>query len=97
MFATHASRPILVERADRRAPRRAYAQPVLLNGRPAEGRDISSSGLSILLKSNVDLGDTVRITLSGVAGSLDEVAVTARVCRIEPRSEGNVVGVEFVE
>ena len=97
MFATHTGRPILVERADRRAARRAYSDPVLVNGVRVEGRDISCTGLSVFLKSNLQLGDMVRITLSGVAGSPDEVGAAARVSRIEPRPEGFVIGLEFVE
>ena len=89
--------PVLIELEDRRDPRSAYANLVLIDGRPVAARDISTSGLSILLKPSIETGDIVRVTLAGAAGSRDEVATTARVARIEPRADGFIVGLEFIE
>ena len=97
MFATHVARPVLVECRDRRAPRSSYPALVLVDGRPVAGRDISSSGLSILLKPTLAPGDIVRVTLAGPAGGANEVGTTARVSRIEARPEGFIVGLEFIE
>ena len=97
MFATNAARPVLVERRDRRAPRSSYPALVLVDGRPVAGRDISSTGLSIVLKPTLEPGNIVRVTLAGTAGSDDEVCTTARVSRVEARPEGFIVGLQFVE
>ena len=97
MFATNAARPVLVERRDRRAPRSSYSALVLVDGRPVAGRDISSTGMSILLKPTLEPGDVVRVTLAGAAGGPDEVVTTARVSRVEARPEGFIVGLQFIE
>lgn len=97
MFAPHVARPVLVERKDRRAPRFEYREIALIDGRPVDGRDISSSGLSILLASALEPGDIVRVTLAGAAGSAGEVGTAARVSRIEARPEGFIVGLQFIE
>ena len=89
--------PVLIELEDRRAPRRAYGNLVLVDGHPVAARDISSSGLAIVLKPSLETGDIVRVTLAGAAGTRNEVATTARVARIEARPEGFVVGLQFVD
>jgi hypothetical protein len=97
MLAASVARPVLVEREDRRAPRTAYRALVLIDGRPMAGRDISTKGLSILLKPTLEPGDVVRVTLAGATGSPDEVGTTARVARVEACPEGFVVGLQFIE
>lgn len=97
MFATPVARPVLVECKDRRAPRTPYAALVLVDGQPMAGREISSTGLSILLKPTLEPGDIVRVTLADAAGSSDEVGTAARVSRIEASPEGFIVGLQFIE
>jgi hypothetical protein len=89
--------PVLVELEDRRATRTPYPALVLIDGRPAAGRDISSSGLSVFVRRRLTAGASVRLTLAGAAGSADEVGSAARVSRVEPRPEGFIVGLRFVE
>ncbi len=86
------SEAILTERPDRRAPRTPYPALVLIDGRAVAGRDISSSGLSVVLKPALAPGDVVRVTLAGAAGCSEEVS--ARVLRVEAGPEGFVVALQ---
>ena len=97
LAALTGARPVLVELEDRRATRTPYPALVLIDGVPAAGRDISSSGLSVFSRRGLSAGSTVRLTLAGAAGSADEVGTVARVSRVEPRPEGFIVGLRFVE
>ena len=97
MLASSVHHPVLVLRGDRRAPRSEYHSLVLVDGHPVTGRDISSTGISVLLRSTLEPGDVVRLTLSGAAGSPDEVGTRARVSRIEADPEGFVIGLQFIE
>jgi hypothetical protein len=97
MFAIPAARPILVARQDRRATRAAYLSTVLLDGVPAPARDISSTGLSVFLRQSVAPGHRVRVTLAGTPGQTDEISTTARVSRVQDRSGGFIVGLQFIE
>ena len=90
-------RPVLVELEDRRATRTPYPALVLIDGKPAAGRDISSSGLSAFVRRRLAAGSDVRLTLAGNAGGPDEVGTAARVSRVEARPEGFVVGLRFIE
>jgi hypothetical protein len=97
MIATHAARPVLVQREDRRAVRTPYPEVVLVDGEPIPGCDISASGLSVLIRPSLAPGDIVRVTLAGTVGSADEVGTSARVSRVEARPEGFLVGLQFIE
>jgi hypothetical protein len=89
--------PVLVLRGDRRAPRSEYHSLVMIDGHPVTGRDISSTGISVLLRSTLEPGDVVRVTLSEASGAADEVGTRARVSRIEADPEGFVIGLQFIE
>ena len=98
MSATTATaRPVLVKRQDRRAVRTPYPCPVLLDGQTVAARDISATGLSVLITPTIVRGDIVRVTLSGTPGSSDEVATSARVTRVDAGPDGFVVGLQFIE
>jgi hypothetical protein len=96
MLATATRRPVLVEQKDRRAARTPFTDVLLVNGEPMEARDISATGISVLLRTFAP-GDIVRVTLAGKPGSAEEVATTARVSRVESSPDGLVVGLQFVE
>jgi hypothetical protein len=83
---------ILRECPDRRTRQRfAHRKPVEVNGRRAVGRDISPTGLSVVMSPGVSVGDVVRVALSG-----SEAPATARVKRVEPQAGRYIVGLEFV-
>lgn len=99
MIETHPiSGVILTPCPDRRShPRLEHVEPVELDGRPVEGRDISAQGLSVIIPPPVKPGDIVRVRLAGCADSGEAVMASARVARLEATAEGFVVGLEFVE
>jgi hypothetical protein len=96
MLAPVARRPVLVERKDRRAVRTPFTDVLLVNGEPMEARDISATGISVVLRTFAP-GDVVRVTLSGKPGSHEEVATMARVSRVDSSPDGLVVGLQFIE
>jgi hypothetical protein len=98
MFAAQAvSVPALRPRRDRReCVRFVHSGPVQVNGQLGAGRDISAKGLAVLSPASVDVGEIVRIAIP------DEISAhmtpsRARVARIESRSGGRMIGLEFVD
>ncbi len=98
MFVSPAfSGSLFPQRADRRNGQRfAYPATVKIDGRPAPGRDISPTGLSVLLRAPA-VGDIVRVTLAAERSDAEEISSSARVVRVDREREGFVVGLEFIE
>lgn len=90
-------RLVLRPRPDRRADDRfIHSQPVEINGMPAVGRDISSKGMAVITGAPVAVGDVVRLVLSDTVDSPGPRATSARVARVDRRSERLIVGLEFI-
>ena len=84
---------ILIKCPDRRARRRVdYLEAVQIDGRLAMGRDLSSTGLSIVTDEPVSVGDQVHITL-GQPGTVS--ARPARVVRVERHGHRAIAGLTF--
>jgi hypothetical protein len=98
MYVQHAmNTPILRECPDRRRGERfVHREPVQINGRPVIGCDISSRGLSVLMRPSIEIGTVVRVTLAGDTGPVTAGITRARVTRIEPRADRSIVGLEFI-
>jgi len=89
---------ILKECPDRRARERfEHRCPVQINGRYAEGRDISPKGLSVVMAPALVVGDVVRVTLPESGVDPGAVSAPARVTRIEPRGGRCILGLEFLQ
>ena len=90
-------RLVLRPRPDRRAEDRfIHSQPVEINGMPAIGRDISSKGIGLITGAPVNVGDVVRLRLSDTVDSPGPRTLSARVARVDRRSERLIVGLEFI-
>ena len=91
-------RLVLRPRPDRRADDRfIHSQPIEINGMPAVGRDISSKGMGVITGAPVAVGDVVRLTLSDTVDSPGPRTTSARVARVDRRSERLIVGLEFIQ
>lgn len=88
---------VLIECPDRRSRRRLeHREAVQIDGRLVMSRDISSSGLSVVMRDPLAVGDQVRVTLAGSSGG-PEVISTARVVHVEKHARRAIAGLEFIQ
>lgn len=88
---------ILRECPDRRARRWiAHCEVVQIDGQLVMARDISSNGLSVVMRSPAAVGDQVSVTLMRGARGGAPTVTRARVVRVERHSRRAVAGLEFV-
>ena len=88
---------VLIECPDRRSRRRMeHREAVQIDGRLVMGRDISSTGLSVIMREPVAVGDQVRVTLAGTAGD-SEVVTAARVVHVEKHARRAIAGLQFIQ
>ena len=87
---------VLRECPDRRRQERfIHRTSVQVDGRPVIARDISASGIGVVMRTTVRTGELVHITLEndGQSGPSTNVA---RVARVQPVADRMVVGLQFV-
>jgi hypothetical protein len=88
---------VLIECPDRRSRRRLeHREAVQIDGRLVMGRDISSTGLSVIMREPLAVGAQVRVTLAGTAGDSD-VVTSARVVHVEKHARRAIAGLQFVQ
>ena len=88
---------VLIECPDRRSRRRMeHREAVQIDGRLVMGRDISSTGLSVIMREPLAVGDQVRVTLAGTAGDT-EVVTAARVVHVEKHARRAIAGLQFIQ
>ncbi len=88
---------VLIECPDRRSRRRVeHREAVQIDGRLVMSCDISSSGLSVVMRDPLAVGDQVRVTLARTTGSTD-VVTTARVVHVEKHARRAIAGLEFIQ
>lgn len=91
------SSPILKAPRDRRDRQRfPYPAALTVDGRPARGRDLSATGVSVFV-AIPQIGAIVDVTMPAVDTDEREVVSKARVVRIDRTPTGYIVGLEFVE
>lgn len=96
MFASQIPELILRECPDRRQDERfVHRESVQVDGRFAAGRDISASGIAVVMRGPVAIGDVVYVTTSGF-DRLGPATTPARVARIQTSAERLIVGLQFV-
>ncbi len=84
---------VLIECPDRRTRRRVeHREAVQIDGRLVMSRDISSTGLSVVLRDPLEVGDEVRVTLAGT-----EVVTTARVVHVAKHARRAIAGLQFIQ
>ena len=87
---------ILRECPDRRRQERfIHREPVHVDGRAVIGRDISATGIAVLMRSPLAVGDVVSVTLNDPSHEGPQTT-PARVARVERSAERVVVGLQFV-
>ena len=87
---------VLRECPDRRRHERfIHREAVHVDGRPVVGRDISASGIGVLMQAPVETGDLVHVTFENDSQTGRSTTV-ARVARVRPVAERMVVGLQFV-
>ena len=87
---------ILRESPDRRRQERfIHRESVQIDGRPVIGRDISASGIGVVLRTPVATGDLVYVTVTDPAHG-GPLTSPARVARVQRMNERVVVGLQFV-
>lgn len=98
MFVSPAfSRPELLRRHDRRDRQRfPFPASIKVDGRPARGRDLSATGISVFV-AIPQIGAVVDVTLPTATQDGQEITSRARVVRLDRTPSGYVVGLEFVE
>ena len=98
MFASPAfSNPVLYERSDRRDRQRfPYPASVTVDGRPARGRDLSATGISVFV-AIPQIGAVVDVTLPKADAADEVITSKARVVRLDRTPSGYVVALEFVD
>lgn len=88
---------VLIECPDRRSRRRMeHREAVQVDGRLVMSRDISSTGLSVVLRDPIAVGDQVRVTLAGTGGAGD-VVTAARVVHVEKHARRSIAGLQFIQ
>ena len=88
---------VLIECPDRRSRRRMeHREAVQIDGRLVMGRDISSSGLSVIMREPLAVGDQVRVTLAGTAGD-SEVVTAARVVHVAKHARRAIAGLQVIQ
>ena len=87
---------ILRECPDRRRQERfIHRESVQVDGRPVIGRDISASGIGILMRTPPSMGALVSVTVSDQAHG-GQITAPARVARVQPIAGRVIVGLQFV-
>ncbi len=88
---------VLIECPDRRSRRRVeHREAVQIDGRLVMSCDISSSGLSVVMRDPLAVGDQVRVTLAGMSGKTDAVT-NARVVHVEKQPRRAIAGLQFIQ
>jgi len=88
---------VLIECPDRRSRRRVeHREAVQIDGRLVMSCDISSSGLSVVMRDPLAVGDQVRVTLAGTSGKTDAVT-NARVVHVEKQARRAIAGLQFIQ
>ena len=87
---------ILIACPDRRSRGRIeHREPVQVDGRLVMSRDISSGGVSVVMRAPLAVGEAVCVTLAGATGH-GEVVTRARVVHVKRRGGRTVAGLEFI-
>ena len=87
---------ILRECPDRRRQERfVHRQSVTVDGRSVIGRDISATGIGVVMPTAVATGDLVQVTVTDAAQG-GQVTTPARVARVQMLPGRVVVGLQFV-
>ena len=87
---------VLRECPDRRRQERfIHREQVHVDGRPVIGRDISASGLGVVMRTAVRTGELVHVTFENDSETGRSTTV-ARVARVQPVADRVVVGLQFV-
>lgn len=87
---------VLRECPDRRRQERfVHREAVHVDGRPAIGRDISASGIGVLMRAPVRMGDVVQVTFENDSPS-GRATTVARVARVQRLADRMAVGLQFV-
>ena len=87
---------VLRECPDRRRQERfSHREAVQVDGRPVIGRDISASGIGVVMRTPVKAGELVRVTFETDSAS-GRATTVARVARVHSVADRVVVGLQFV-
>jgi hypothetical protein len=87
---------VLRECPDRRRKERfVHREAVHVDGCPVAGRDISASGIGVVMRAPVRTGDLVHVTFENDSPS-GRATTVARVARVQPVAGRMVVGLQFV-
>lgn len=87
---------VLRECPDRRRHERfVHREAVNVDGRPVVGRDISASGIGVLMRAPVKTGDLVEVTFESDSQT-GRLTTVARVARVRPVADRMAVGLQFV-
>jgi hypothetical protein len=97
MFVSPAfSKPALLRRHDRRDRQRfPFPSSVTVDGRPAQGRDLSATGISVFVPVP-QVGAVVQVAVPTVEGAGQAIETPARVVRLDRTPSGYIVGLEFL-
>ena len=88
---------VLIECPDRRSRgRMEHREAVQVDGRLVMSRDISSTGLSVIMREPLAVGAEVRVTLAGAPGN-SEVVTAARVVHVEKHARRTIAGLQFIQ
>jgi hypothetical protein len=98
MFVSPAFSTRIFDEPDDRRDRQRFPYPasVKVDGRPASGRDLSATGISVFV-AIPQIGSIVDVALPKADNSEDEITYRARVVRIDRTPSGYVVALEFLE
>jgi hypothetical protein len=87
---------VLRECPDRRRQERfIHREAVHVDGRPVVARDISASGLGVVMRAPVRAGDVVQVAFDNDSPS-GRATTVARVARVQAVADRTVVGLQFV-
>jgi hypothetical protein len=97
MFVSQATPELILRECPdrRREERYRHRQPVQVNGRPVHGRDISATGIAVVMRAPISVGDLVHVTTNGFGHGTSTTA--ARVARIAPSADRVIVGLQFLQ
>lgn len=98
MFVSPAFSSAVLHRPDDRRNRQRfpYQAPVKVDGRPARGRDLSATGISVFV-AIPQVGAVVDVTLPKADATDETINTKARVVRLDRTPSGYLVALEFVE
>lgn len=87
---------VLRECPDRRRQERfIHRESVQVDGRPVTGRDISASGIGVVMRAPVRPGELVNVTFENDSQS-GRLTTVARVARVQAVADRMIVGLQFV-